>query len=164
MSNDVYVTVTGWVAKKPELRVAADKSEWTAVRVASTPRRRKPDGQWVDGKTEWFEVKAWGDLAQNLVLSLETGQPVVVSGRLATDEWQTTEGHERKNLVIHAQAIGHDLTRGRSSFVRVRHESSSEGVPVDVTGAVEVPEEQPPSAPSPADPDLSTERAPALVG
>lgn len=151
MSNDVYVTVAGWVAKTPELRIAADKSEWTTVRVASTPRRRKADGQWTDGKTEWFEVKAWGDLAQNVVKSIERGNPVIVTGRLATDEWQTADGADRKNLVIHAQAIGHDLVRGRSTFVRVRHESGGEGAPVDVTGAVEVPETQPPSAPTPAD-------------
>jgi len=149
MSNDVHVTVAGWVAKKPELRVANDKSEWTGLRGAPTPRRRKPDGQWVDGKTEWFEVKAWGELAQNITKSLDTGHPVVVSGRLTTEQWQTAEGHERSSLVIHAQAIGHDLTRGRSSFVRVRHESSGEGSPVDVTGAIEVPDQLPVSAPSP---------------
>lgn len=138
MSNDVYVTVAGWVAKAPELRITADKSEWTSLRIASTPRRRQPDGQWTDGKTEWFEVKAWGELAENITKCVEKGHPVVVTGRLSTDEWRTNDGADRKNLVIHAQAIGHDLTRGRSTFVRVRHESGEGGELVDVTDAVEL--------------------------
>lgn len=152
MSNDVYVTVAGWVAKKPEIRVTADKTEWTSVRVASTPRRRTADGRWTDGKTEWFEVKAWGELAQNVALSVDRGHPVVVTGRLTTDEWQTTEGADRKNLVIHAQAMGHDLARGRTTFVRVRHESGADGAVTDVSSAVELPD-SPPSAPSPEDLD-----------
>ncbi|NLF04173.1 MAG: single-stranded DNA-binding protein [Actinomycetales bacterium] len=148
MSNDVYVTVAGWVAKKPDLRVTADKTEWTTVRVANTPRRRKPDGQWTDGKTEWYEVKAWGDLAQNVVKSVDTGHPVIVYGRLSSDEWQTSEGQDRKNLVINAQIIGHDLARGRTDFIRVRHDAAGE--PVDVSDAVELPD-APPSAPTPDD-------------
>jgi len=142
MSNDVYVTVTGWVAKDPELRVTADKTEWTSLRVASTPRRRRADGEWTDGKTEWFEVKAWGELAQNITKSVEKGHPVVVTGRLSTDEWQTNEGADRKNLVIHAQAIGHDLARGRTKFLRVRHESAEGGGAVDVTDSVELPDDE----------------------
>ncbi len=154
MSNDVYVTVTGWVAKKPELRVTADKTEWTTLRVASTPRRRNAAGEWTDGKTEWFEVKAWGELAENIWKSVETGHPVVVTGRLSTDEWQTSEGADRKNLVIHAQAIGHDLARGRTTFVRVRREAAGSGEPVDVTDAEELPGDEGAGAPSKADREL----------
>ena|SRR5690554_1021401 len=138
MSNDVYVTVAGWVAKAPELRITADKTEWTSLRIASTPRRRQADGQWTDGKTEWFEVKAWGELADNITKCVEKGHPVVVTGRLSTDEWRTNEGADRKNLVINAQAIGHDLSRGRSTFVRVRREVGEGGEIVDVTDAVEL--------------------------
>src|SRR5690606_12501788 len=136
MSNDVYVTVAGWVAKAPELRITADKTEWTSLRIASTPRRRQADGQWTDGKTEWFEVKAWGELADNISRCVEKGHPVVVTGRLSTDEWRTTEGADRKNLVINAQTIGHDLSRGRSTFVRGRRETGGAGEVVDVCDAV----------------------------
>jgi len=151
MSNEVFVTVTGWVARRPEIRVAHEGAEWAVMRVASTPRRRTRDGQWTDGRTEWFEVKAWGDLAQNLVRSVAVGQPVVVHGRLATETWQTEQGTERTSLVVHALTVGHDLSRGRADFVRVRHEAP-------VVGA-----EEPPAEHEEAPQGTAVEEAPAFA-
>ena len=135
--NDIYMTVTGWVAKTPELRVTTDNTEWTTLRVGSTPRRRNAEGNWVDGVTQWFDVKVWGRFARNVVQSIQGGQPVIVSGRMFTEEWQTADG-TRSKLVINAQSIGHDLTRGETTFVRVKYESGPDGKVVDVTGAEEL--------------------------
>ena len=135
--NDIYVTVTGWVAKTPELRVTTDNTEWTTLRVGSTPRRRTADGTWVDGVTQWFDVKVWGRFARNVARSIHGSDPVIVSGRMFTEEWETQEG-TRSKLVINAQSIGHDLTRGTGSFTRVRYESGADEKVVDVTGAEEL--------------------------
>lgn len=123
--NDIYVTVTGWVAKTPDLRVTKDDSQWTTLRIGSTPRRRNADGDWVDGVTQWFDVKIWGRSARNVATSVRGGQPVIVSGRMFTEEWETPEG-TRSTQVIHATSIGHDLTRGKADFVRVKYESGPE--------------------------------------
>lgn len=136
--NDIYVTVTGWVARDPELRVSNEGNEWATLRVGSTPRRRTPAGTWVDGVTQWFDVKVFGKFARNVTSSIKQGHPVTVSGRLLLEEWKSDDG-PRSRQVIHAQTIGHDLTRGEASFTRVRYESGPEGV-VDVTGAEELAE------------------------
>ena len=94
--NDIYVTVTGWVAKTPELRVTAENTAWTTLRVGSTPRRRTAEGQWVDGVTQWFDVKVWDRVARNVAASIRGSDPVIVSGRMVTEEWETDEGTRSK--------------------------------------------------------------------
>lgn len=143
--NDIHVTVTGWVAKTPELRITTDDREWTTLRIGSTPRRRNSEGIWVDGVTQWFEVKAWGRFARNVAKSIRGGNPVVVSGRMFTEEWETADG-TRSQQVIHAHTIGHDLTRGQADFVRVKHESGQDGNVVDVTDADELVDDDAPDA------------------
>ena len=128
--NDIHVTVTGWVAKTPELRITTENKMWTTLRIGSTPRRRTAEGKWVDGVTQWFEVKAWGDFARNVAESVQGGQPLIVSGRMFTEEWETEQG-TRSKQVIHAHSIGHDLTRGTGKFTRVKYESGADGKVAD---------------------------------
>src|SRR5690606_29170002 len=93
--------------------------------LASTPRYRK-DGQWADRPTEWFTVKAWRDAALNIALSVHKGEPVIVQGRLRSQEWTSADG-PRTDHVIEAFAVGHDLMRGRASFTRVVRNSQERG-------------------------------------
>lgn len=131
--NDIHVTVTGWVARNPELRVTKDDSEWTTLRVGSTPRRRNADGDWVDGVTQWFDVKVWGKFARNVTKSIRSGDPVIVTGRMFTEEWESDQG-TRTSQVIHASSVGHDLVRGTADFVRVRYESPDGAGEADEAG------------------------------
>src|SRR5690606_31807267 len=125
MSEAVTLTVVGWVATQPRLHIAASGADFTSFRLATTPRRRGADGTWTDGRTEWFTVKAWRTAAHDVAASLAKGQPVIATGRLVTHEWQAEDG-PRTDLVLEARAVGHDLTRGRASFVRTLHEAPGE--------------------------------------
>lgn len=112
------ITVVGWAATTPKQVVGAGVP-FASFRLASTPRRRDSrTGEWGDGKTEWFTVKAWRDAAFNVAASVQKSQPVVVHGRLTTDEWTDDKGVTRTTLVIEAATVGHDLTRGTAVFAR----------------------------------------------
>ncbi len=132
--NESPIVVTGNVADKPE-RKRAGTGEVTKFRMAATERRF--DGatnQWSDGKTLWVDVDCWNELGANVSVSVLKGDPVVVKGHLWTSEWEV-EGGKRSKPVITAQAVGHDLSRGRSSFTRtVRASPTSPGVPDDASG------------------------------
>lgn len=118
MSNDMHVTVVGWVATDPRHLIAGSGRPYTFFRVASTPRYfDRGTGQWHDKQTEWFQVRIYGEAAMTVAASVRTGQPVVVYGRLRTSRWESEAG-PRTDLTIDVTAIGHDLTRGRASFVR----------------------------------------------
>jgi single-strand DNA-binding protein len=129
--NDVTVTVSGFAGNTPALHLNAAKDlEWTTFRVASTRRYVNDNGDWTDGATLWFTVKAWRTAAANVVRSVHKGDPVVVTGRLEVDEWTGADGQQRTGLVINATAIGVDATRGRVEFTRlVHHDTVPDGVP-----------------------------------
>ncbi|MFD2796641.1 single-stranded DNA-binding protein [Promicromonospora vindobonensis] len=131
--NDVTVTVSGFAGNTPALHVSKDVAkdlEWTTFRVASTRRYLNESGDWTDGATLWFTVKAWRTAALNVIRSVRKGVPVVVTGRLEVDEWTGPDGAQRTGLVINATAVGVDATRGQVEFSRtVHHDTVPEGVP-----------------------------------
>ena len=119
-SNGLMVTVVGWAASTPR-EVVGEGVPFTSFRVATTPRYfDSRNGAWADGRTEWITVKAFRDVALNVASSVRKGDPLLVQGRLRTEEWIAENG-PRTGLVLDAQALGHDLTRGRGTFARSVH-------------------------------------------
>ncbi|MHA7132618.1 single-stranded DNA-binding protein [Oerskovia turbata] len=131
MGNDVTVTLAGFMGTTPKLFTSPTGNDFTSFRIASTTRYLdRARGEWVDGRTIWFTVKAWRAMAQNVAASLRKGDAVVVTGRLAVDEWTSPEG-PRTNLVIEASALGPDLTRGRAQFSHTVHRPAQPGSAAD---------------------------------
>lgn len=135
MLNDTLVTLEGWLGSPVSVRRAGAASV-ASFRLAATPRRFHPGtGRWSDDRTQWFTVNAWRALGEGCAASLHRGDPVVVVGRLRTTAWTTPEGVEVTGLEVDAQAVGHDLNRGTSTFTRsaraaeVRSGGSSGGSP-----------------------------------
>jgi single-strand DNA-binding protein len=87
-------------------------------RVGSTRRIRRADGVWADAGTTWITVEAWSTLADGVRGSLDKGDPVIITGRLRTDEWHDANGQQQSRLVMVADSVGHDLSRGRTRFTR----------------------------------------------
>lgn len=116
--NDLTVTVTGWVATEPRHVVGPTGANLTSFRLASTSRYfDRNANEWADGKTEWFTVRVFRSAAVTVMNSIAKGQPVLVTGRLRTHQWESEAG-ERTDLLIDAVALGHDLTRGVAQFTR----------------------------------------------
>lgn len=114
--SDTYVTLHGWVGSDVTYRNPNDVSV-VNFRVASTPRLKK-GGEWMDGDTTWYSVTAWRHLAENIRDSVRKGDAVVVHGKLRTDLWEREDGQTTSSLRIEASLVGHDLTRGSSTFLR----------------------------------------------
>ncbi|GAB3172971.1 hypothetical protein GCM10027059_43140 [Myceligenerans halotolerans] len=134
MSNDVKVTVTGNAGSDPVIRRSSRGTEWTRFSVASTRRIRDTDGEFYDGPTIWFQVKAWGHAAVNISESVRKGQPVMVAGRLEVEEWGD-DTHRRTSLVINADSVGPNLMKGRAAFQRVIPSDEPPGAPGQVERA-----------------------------
>jgi single-strand DNA-binding protein len=119
---DCSVWMTGNVATQVTFRSgeSANGQKWSRAefRLASTRRQRGHDGQWADTGTTFVTVVAWRSLADGIWASIAKGDPVIVSGRLATDEWVDREGEVRSRLTLVADAVGHDLSRGRARFAK----------------------------------------------
>lgn len=122
--NDLTITVTGWVATDPRHVVGPTGANLTSFRLASTSRYfDRATNEWTDGATEWFTVRTFRGAAVTVMNSIQKGQPVVVTGRLRTHQWESEAG-ARTDLLIDATAVGHDLTRGVATFTRAIGDAS----------------------------------------
>jgi single-strand DNA-binding protein len=95
--------------------------------VGSTPRfRKRSTGDWVDGPTSWFSVTCWRALADHVRDSVRKGDPVLVHGRLRADVWKREDGQSSVSYVVDATYVGHDLSRGTATFVRMARPERAE--------------------------------------
>ncbi len=138
MTNEIEITVRGWVAQHPRLIEGARRVPMLSMRVGSTPRRYdSAQGSWTDGPTEWFSVIAFRDLAENAVRSFRKGDPVLVRGRLRLSRSEREGGGEYVSNEIVADALGPELSHGTALYARtVRRDR---GDPQDVPGPGVVP-------------------------
>lgn len=155
-NKGLTVTVVGWVASNP-LEIKGSGVPFTKFRLGTTPRYfDNRQEAWADGRTEWITVKAFRDVAFNVAASVRKGDPVLVLGRLHTEEWVGEDG-PRTSLVLEASALGHDLTYGTAKFARTVHVGASTGRPSTAPHPAGDPEE--PGVPDVEDP-WATDSAP----
>ncbi|ROS48388.1 single-stranded DNA-binding protein [Frigoribacterium sp. PhB24] len=121
------ITLTGIIATDPRALVTQTGLSITSFRLASTQRRYdRVKGEWVDGETNWYTVTAFRHLADNVLASLRKGQRVVVTGRVRIRSWESGE-RSGMTVEVDADAIGHDLVWGRSTFERRVVSASADG-------------------------------------
>jgi single-strand DNA-binding protein len=117
MSQDI-ITITGIVATTPRHLITSEELAITSFRFATTERRfDRSSDQWIDGDTNWFTVTAFRTLAHNVSKSVHKGDRLIVIGKLRIRDW-ATEDKAGTNVEIDAEALGHDLMWGTSTFSR----------------------------------------------
>ncbi len=85
------VMIIGGVGRDPEMRYTPSGRPVTTFTVATTRSWNTPEGERRE-ETEWFNVVAWGSLAEICNQYLRKGQQVYVEGRLQTRRWDDPEG------------------------------------------------------------------------
>jgi len=117
------ITVTGNVATPPELKRTPAGLAIATFRVASGQRRYDREAEaWTDAGTNWYTVSVFRGLADHAYQSLHKGDRVILTGRLRLREWDN--GTRRGTAVeIDAEAIGHDLRWGTTTFAKGAHGS-----------------------------------------
>ncbi|WP_168200392.1 single-stranded DNA-binding protein [Protaetiibacter larvae] len=135
------IAVTGVVATPVKHTISAEGLEVSNFRLASNHRRfDRASGNWVESETNWYTVASFRQLALNVHASLDKGQQVVVVGRLKVREWSDGERTGRDVEII-ADAVGHDLARGTTSFTRTpRPAPEAAGPARDEPHGAETPE------------------------
>lgn len=117
--RDIQTTLMGNATADPSSKKQEDGTETAIVRIAVTGRYfDSSKNDFIDRKTEFISVYARRALARNLLNSVKKGHPLVVTGRLGSNEWTGNDGAQRHSLTLQAEAIGHDLTFGTTSFMR----------------------------------------------
>lgn len=114
---EAHITVRGNAGGDAQLRTLPDGTPVASFSLAHTPRVRRGD-EWTDGPTTWMRVSCWRTLAERVRASIRKGDPVIVVGKLRSEQWRDEEGSQREGLLIEATTVGHDLRRGTAVFTR----------------------------------------------
>ncbi|OFT45477.1 hypothetical protein HMPREF3157_09425 [Dermabacter sp. HMSC06F07] len=75
--------------------------------------------EWKERKPEYVRVQVRREsLANNVVLSVKRGQPLLCTGRLVTQTWEDRDGNTRTELLMHADHVAIDLTYGTAQYAK----------------------------------------------
>jgi single-strand DNA-binding protein len=108
--GETPLTVIGNIASELSPRTLGNGDEVVSFWLRSNERRfDKEAGTWADGRHLALRVTCWRRLAGTVAASLGKGDPVIVSGRLYTSEFET-EGQPRSVPELEALAIGPNLS------------------------------------------------------
>lgn len=98
------VMVIGNLGRDPEMRFTPNGKSVSNFSLACHRSWQGSDGN-IQNDTDWFNVVAWGNLAELVKERLQKGNLVYIEGRLQTRNWQDTQGHQRKSIEIIARDI-----------------------------------------------------------
>lgn len=96
------IVIVGNVGRDPESRTTSTGDAVADFSVATTDRRRGPDGQTQE-QTTWFRVAAFGKLAETCQQYLRKGSYVYVEGALSQREYTDRDGNQRQSLDVRAR-------------------------------------------------------------
>jgi single-strand DNA-binding protein len=112
------VAVRGLIATTPRQVQTESGLSVTSFRLASSFRKFDPvTSSWKSGDTNWYTISCFRKLAENAGASLAKGDRVLVIGKIKVRDWDNGE-RSGTSVEIDADAIGHDLVFGTSSFER----------------------------------------------
>jgi single-strand DNA-binding protein len=98
------VMIIGNLGRDPEMRYTPSGRPVTSFSVASSRTWNTSDGER-HTETEWFNVVAWGNLAEICKQYLTKGQRVYVEGRLQTRRWEDAQGNKHSATEIVANEM-----------------------------------------------------------
>ena len=88
------IIVIGNVGRDPEMRYTPNGNGVTSFSIASNRRYKTSSGEQRD-ETEWFNVSAWGKLADLCNQYLVKGKQVYLEGTLSSQRWEGQDGERR---------------------------------------------------------------------
>lgn len=136
------ITLTGRITGQPELRFSPSGVAVAAFTIVTCRRVKDQNtGEWSDADTTFWDCKAFKQLAENIVESLEKGCAVVAVGRVVQESWEDRQtGAKRSKLTVRIDEIGPTLRnatakvtkaggsgQGRQQFEETRRQTSQEG-------------------------------------
>jgi single-strand DNA-binding protein len=98
------VMIIGHLGRDPEMRYTPSGRPVTTFTVAVSRTWNSADGER-HSETEWFNVVAWGNLAEICKQYLVKGQQVFIEGRLQTRRWDDKEGIKHTSVEIVANEM-----------------------------------------------------------
>lgn len=125
--RDNSVVITGNLSRDPELRFGNSGTPVLRLSVAVNKSKKSADGTW-ENEGMFFDITAFGDLAENAAASLQKGNRITVTGRLDVDKWTDKEsGQNRSKVVILADDISASFKWATGTIQRTERREGGSG-------------------------------------
>ena len=115
--SDNTITVVGNITKEPELKFLGSGNAAVKFSIAVNKRRKGKDGEYEES-TSFFDVQAYGTLAENLANSVTKGNRIVVTGEIEQRSWDDKEGNKRSTVESTASEVGPSLRWATAEITR----------------------------------------------
>lgn len=117
--NEAHFSMTGFVASQPRGGKTKYGTQFLNLRAGWTPRRLNAStGEWNDEPTSFVSVRCYRKVAEHGYVCLRKGDPIVLRGTVRIREYTDPNGVKHNAPEVVADFIGHDLSRGISTFTR----------------------------------------------
>ena len=105
MPNFCRLQIMGHVGGDCEIRYLPSGDPVANFSVAYTERWKDKGSGEAKERTTWFQVNAWGKLAEIAGEYVRKGNPVMVEGVPYVESWESREGGKRFTLKVRADRI-----------------------------------------------------------
>ncbi|WP_457641950.1 single-stranded DNA-binding protein [Persephonella sp.] len=127
MLNKVFLI--GRLTRDPEIRFLPSGSQVTSFTIAVN-RAYRVNNEWRE-ETYFFDIEAFGFLAERLGKQLNKGTQVLIEGQLRQDRWETAGGDKRTKVKIVADKV--NILSGKAE----RTEKTEEEPELDIENSIE---------------------------
>lgn len=122
------VMLIGNLGRDPEMRYTPSGRPVTTFSLATNRTWKTSDGE-KRSETEWFNVVAWGSLAEICNQYLKKGQQVYIEGRLQSRSWEDDEKNKHQTTEVVAKEmvmLGDRRKEAPSDNEEIQPDASSE--------------------------------------
>lgn len=108
------ISILGNTGREVELRYTPQGLPVANFSMASNTVRNTPEGK--QKKTDWFNITAFGKIAETLARNLKKGSQILVQGKLTFNPWLSRNGEPRVGADVVLQDF--EFAGGRSNASR----------------------------------------------
>ena len=83
----------------PEMRNLNSNGKVARFRLAVNERRKNANREWVND-TQWFNMVAWGNLAERVENNVRKGMQMAIEGTLRNNEWTDDKGQRHSSTEV----------------------------------------------------------------
>ncbi|MCX7739349.1 MAG: single-stranded DNA-binding protein [Hydrogenothermaceae bacterium] len=98
------VLLVGRLSRNPEVRFLASGMQITSFTIVVNRRYKSKNGEWQE-ESYFFDVEAYGNVAERVASTLSKGYQVLLEGSLRQDKWESQSGEKRSKVKIVADRV-----------------------------------------------------------
>lgn len=98
------VIVMGRLTANPEMRSLPSGMPVVSFGIAVNRNYKDKNGNWQE-ESHFFDVEAFGQLAERIGKQLSKGYQVLIEGQLRQDKWEDKNGEKRSKVKIVAERV-----------------------------------------------------------